>query len=90
MVGIVHEPGSAVDLDQVFRYALPGGRTRQPDFHHGLLGIKMVKTSRSNHAEENLIREVKSLKRVQTSKLDPCGPGKHGCGIQLQKLGIDF
>lgn len=53
------------------------------------LGITRVPGSGSLHAEEELIRGVTGLKRVGTSKRDPCGPAEHNCAQQLAERGIE-
>ena len=54
------------------------------------LGIKRVPTGKNKHAEENLMKCVRGLKSVGTSKRDPCGPGEHDCEGQLKNAGIDI
>jgi len=53
------------------------------------LGVSRVPSRKGNHAEENLMDAVPDLKRVGTSKRNPCGPSEKNCAGQLKEKGIE-
>jgi RHS repeat-associated protein len=51
------------------------------------LGVNIIESTGDNHAEENLLREVK-MKLVGTYARLPCGPEEHDCAKQLAQVGV--
>ena len=53
------------------------------------LGVNRVPSRKGNHAEENLMDAVENLRKVGTSKRNPCGPGEKNCAGRLRERGIE-